>query len=336
MKYLKLYLRMLRYRSAMVLVLFMLLGAAWHGDVGHYALVLIVAAVALVSTYGCATSVNDLADWKIDLINLQGHSDRPLITGSATRRDLVLIAVTSSVISLVLGLWLSPTAALIIGGILFMNLAYSLPPLKVSHRPLLTPFYLVIGYIVLPYLLGVSLVGSRFNSSDYLYLPALYLLFLARISLKDFRDREGDAKNHKMTYILKYGKSATCRLSLTSLILGSLLLIAALRATPWLALGLSVYMVGLIMTIRRLKRTNSLHQELISIGFGARIGNGMLFILLGELLLEQSRAVPAAQIILYLSLTILYTSTFIDFWRHPDTFEFGSQAKQGPHYAPSR
>jgi len=335
-KAVKLYLRMLRYRSAIVMVLFMLLGAAWHGSLSGSAVALFVAAIALISTYGCATSVNDLADWKIDQINLKGHTDRPLVSGDGSRRDLVVNAVISSAIALVLGLTLGLVAAAIIGLVLAMNLIYSLPPTKVSYRAMLTPFYLVIGYIVLPYWLGVVLIGSHIGSSDALFLPALYCLFLARISLKDFRDRKGDAKNNKPTLILVRGKQFVCRLSLTALVLGSLLLLLALKGHPWVMLGLVPYMVALVATIRRLATTDDRLKELISIGFGARIGNGMLFVLLGLLLLQDSHTQESVAFIFYLSLMIVYGSTFIEFWKDPSSFEFGKSLGKEKQHAPAK
>ncbi len=238
---------MIRYRSALVLILFMLLGAAWHGDLSQFALQLSLAAIALISTYACATCVNDLADSKIDQINLKGHSDRPLITGEAGKNDLIVVSVAAALLALGLGFILSVQVVLLVGIILFMNVMYSLPPLRVSHRPLVTPFYLVAGYTVMPYLIGVAITGSSIGATDRLLLPSLYLLFLARISLKDFRDREGDAKNHKPTIILKYGKMVTCWLSLVSLAAGGALLLISLRHTLWLVAGLSLYLLACLV-----------------------------------------------------------------------------------------
>ena len=325
MRYISLYLRMVRYRSALVLVLFMLLGAAWHNPLSNFALPLLLIVAALMSTYACATSINDLADWKIDQINLKGHSDRPLITGEAKPQDLVSVAIAASVISVGLGLLVKPLVAILLGAMLLMNMAYSLKPLRISHRPILTPFYLVIGYIVIPYLIGVLVVGSKLGGGDVLFLPALYFLFLARISLKDFRDREGDAKNNKPTFILNYGKAATCYLSLASLLVGGSLLLVSVHKMPLLIIGLGAYLIALAATEIRLLKTKDKLVELISIGFGARIGNGMIFILLGILLLKQSQADLPPQVLFYVSITALYIFTFLEFWRNPQAFQFGNK-----------
>ena len=56
------------------------------------------------------------------------------------------------------------------------------------------------------------------------------MLFVARIVLKDFRDREGDALYGKPTLLLRFGKDATCAVSLAALLAGNCLLLG--RAAP--------------------------------------------------------------------------------------------------------
>ncbi len=61
-----LYWRLLRYRVAVMIVLFMLLGASWHrGPTAIDGSVLLMV-LALASSYVSATSVNDIADKEID------------------------------------------------------------------------------------------------------------------------------------------------------------------------------------------------------------------------------------------------------------------------------
>jgi 4-hydroxybenzoate polyprenyltransferase len=59
-------------------------------------------------------------------------------------------------------------------------------------------------------------------------MAALYLLFAGRIVLKDFRDRVGDAAYGKPTFLLLYGKRATCLVSAGAICAGDALLVAAL------------------------------------------------------------------------------------------------------------
>lgn len=329
MNYATLALRMVRYRSALVLILFMLAGAVWHGVFEHGFMPLVLGAFALAAAYACSTCINDLADWKIDQVNLQGHSDRPLITGSASRTDLIRVAAGASCIALACGFMISFFAAILVALLLVMNVCYSLPPFRVSHRALLTPIYLVAGYAAIPYALGAVAVGQRIGYADAIFLPALCFLFLARISLKDFRDRVGDAINNKPTILLKYGKSATCRLSATALVVGGAFLLISVAYNPLLQLFLTPYLAALAITEFNLATNHNRFSELISIGMGARIGNGMMFILLGMLLLKQQNVPSNALIIFYASVTLLYAVTFWDYLREPGSFQFGNRpAKQ--------
>ena len=67
-------LKMVRWRVALTLIIFMLIGAAWHGFAIQWRL--LVAIIGLAASYACATSINDLADVEIDKINLPNDPDR--------------------------------------------------------------------------------------------------------------------------------------------------------------------------------------------------------------------------------------------------------------------
>lgn len=328
MKYVTLFFRMIRYRSALILVISMLLGIAWHNGLVSISISMFFGALALFSTYACATCVNDIADFKIDQINLKGHIDRPLITGKAVRRDLIIIAIAASCISLIFGILINLNAILVIFLILLMNVFYSLPPLKISHSAELTPFFLVIGYVILPYFLGVIIAGSYPGIVDTLFLSALYFLFLARISLKDFRDREGDFKNKKPTILLKYGKLATCILSIVSVIVGSVLMIVVFRGELLISTIIFIYLLAILFIEFRLLRSNDIFIELISIGFGARLGNGLLFTILGIIVLNRSNAELISKIVFSFSLILIYLFNFLDFWNFPETYKFGKKVNK--------
>jgi 4-hydroxybenzoate polyprenyltransferase len=317
MKMLTLYLTLLRFRVAVMIVLFMLLGAAWHGGLTSIDALVLLMVLALASSYVSATSVNDIADREIDEINHPGDRGRPLVTGAARTADLWVLFVVSSVLAAALGLAAGPGAAGIMLSSVVIGALYSLAPARLSYRTFLAPLTLAVAYVGIPYWAGVVVVGESLQTADLPFLTALYLLFAGRIILKDFRDREGDAAFGKQTFLLKYGKRATCLASLCALCSGDALLIASLADRWWLAALLQLYIVSIAIMLFRLYRVSSRKDEQLSIGVGARMGNGLLVTLLGTLILSNQGADWTTQFIFGLALTALYTLNFIDFLRHP-------------------
>jgi 4-hydroxybenzoate polyprenyltransferase len=322
MKILALYWRLLRYRVAVMIVLFMLLGAAWHrGPTAVDGSVLLII-LALASSYMSATSVNDIADKEIDEINHPGDSGRPLVTGAARSADLWLVFGVSSALAVSLSLAVNLAAAGIMLSSVVIGVLYSLPPVKLSYRTFLAPLTLAVAYVGIPYWAGVVVAGGSLRVLDLPLMMALYLLFAGRIILKDFRDREGDAAYGKPTFLLKYGKQATCLVSLGAVCTGNALLIAALADRLWLAALLQPYIAGIVFMLYRLHRVDSKDEQL-SIGVGAKMGNGLLATLLGVLILTNQNADWIAQATFGLALTTLYALNFIDFLRHPDQAVIG-------------
>jgi len=323
MKMLSLYWSLLRYRVAVMIILFMLLGASWHGGLTAIDASVLLMIIALASSYVSATSVNDISDRKIDEINHPGDSGRPLVTGAAGTADLWTLFGVSSVLSVVLAL----AAGLAEAGIMLLSVAigalYSLPPARLSYRTFLAPLTLAIAYVGIPYWAGVVVVGERLGMPDLPLITALYLLFAARIILKDFRDREGDAAFGKPTFLLKYGKRATCLLSLCALCTGDALLLVSLTDRWWLAALLQTYIVSIAVMLYRLYWVGSREDEQLSIGVGAKMGNGLLVTLLGALVLANQGAGWTIQLIFGLALTALYLLNFMDFLRHPERAVIG-------------
>jgi 4-hydroxybenzoate polyprenyltransferase len=323
MKMLSLYWSLLRYRVAVMIILFMLLGAAWHGGLTAIDAPVLLMILALASSYVSATSVNDISDWKIDEINHPGDRGRPLVTGAAGTTDLWVVFGISSTLAVVLAL----PAGLAAAGIMLSSVAigalYSLPPARLSYRTFLAPLTLAAAYVGIPYWIGVVVAGGRLGLPDLPLLAALYLLFAGRIILKDFRDREGDAAFGKPTFLLKYGKRATCLLSLCAVSAGDAFLVASLAERWWFAALLQAYIVCIALMLSRLYRADGRKDEQLSIGVGAKMGNGLLVTLLGVLILANQHAGWTTQLIFGLALTAIYLLNFLDFLRHPERAVIG-------------
>jgi 4-hydroxybenzoate polyprenyltransferase len=328
MRYFRLFLHMIRYKSALVLVLFALLSIVVHDPSlqSLFSIHTALSASALVFVYACATCINDLADWKIDAVNLKGHADRPLVTGEGSRKDLVLLLIATAVVAIGLAAFVSPTVAVAVIAGLILNAAYSLPPIQISYRAVLTPFYLALCYVLIPYLVGYGVAtGTGDGAVNWQYFLAFYFLFLARISLKDFRDRKGDALAGKPTMILKYGKNVVCGISVISASLGGVGLIVLSGSEPALQWLTGLFVVAVLVVEYRLYAAASESLELLSIGYGARMGNGMLFAVLGTFLLRSQGALTSDLIVFYSSLAIIYGWLFWQYVRHPEAFYFGTK-----------
>jgi 4-hydroxybenzoate polyprenyltransferase len=323
MKMLTLYWSLLRYRVAVMIVLFMLLGASWHRGLTAIDAPVILTILALASSYVSATSVNDISDREIDEINHPGDKGRPLVTGAARTADLWVLFVVSSVLAVALGLSAGADAAGIMLLSVVIGALYSLPPARLSYRTFLAPLTLAVAYVSIPYWAGVVVVGESLRTSDLPFMTALYLLFAGRIILKDFRDREGDTAFGKPTFLLKYGKRATCLASICALCAGDALLLLSLADRWWLAALLQIYIVSTLIMLHRLYRVGVRQDEQLSIGVGAKMGNGLLVTLLGALILSNQGADWITQFIFGLALTALYTLNFIDFLRHPERAVIG-------------
>jgi 4-hydroxybenzoate polyprenyltransferase len=320
---LALYWSLLRYRVAVMIVLFMLLGAAWHRGLTSIDAAVLLTILALASSYVSATSVNDIADREIDEVNHPGDKGRPIVTGAARTADLWVLFGLSSVLAVALGLAAGPATAGIMLLSVVIGALYSLPPARLSYRTFLAPLTLAVAYVGIPYWAGVVVVGESLRTSDLPLITALYLLFAGRIILKDFRDREGDAAFGKPTFLLNYGKRATCMVSLCALCAGDALLLASLADSLWLAALLQFYTVSIAVMLYRLYRVSSRKDEQLSIGVGAKMGNGLLATLLGALILSNQGADWITQFVFGLALTAFYMLNFIDFLRYPERATIG-------------
>jgi 4-hydroxybenzoate polyprenyltransferase len=318
MKMLDLDWSLLRYRVAVMIILFMLLGAAWHKGLTSIDPPVILMILALASSYVSATSVNDISDREIDEINHPGDKGRPLVTGEARTADLWVLFGVSSFLAVALGLAAGPGAAGIMLLSVVIGALYSLPPARLSYRTFLAPLTLAVAYVGIPYWAGVVVVGESLRTTDLPLMMALFLLFAGRIILKDFRDREGDAAFGKPTFLLKYGKRTTCLASLCALCTGDALLVASLADNWGLAALLQLYIVSIAIMLYRLYRLDGRKDEQLSIGVGAKMGNGLLVTLLGALILSNQGADWITQFIFGLALTAIYMLNFIDFLRHPE------------------
>jgi len=290
-----------------MLLLFFLLGVAAHQQITTFSLSYIWAAIALASSYVAATTMNDIADRKIDSVNHPSSKGRPLITGEATEKDLHLVHLLALSVALLCSWLVGIKALLILGLSLLINYVYSLPPLKLSYRTHFAPLILSLAYVFIPYWLGATVARSSIRQVELFFIIGLLCLFFGRIILKDFRDRKGDALYGKQTFLLRYGKKATCLLSFISIILGNIFLILGLQPKNLVVIAvLELYLVAVLYTLYKLSKADDHESEQTAIGIGAKMGNALLITILGFLVLVEYGAPTQTQISFVVIITALF------------------------------
>jgi 4-hydroxybenzoate polyprenyltransferase len=314
---------MLRYRVATMIWLFLLLGAASRQGLEELSWRHLLAALALGASYVAATTQNDVADRDIDLVNHPRDPGRPLVTGQSSPAELRRLHLLASALALVAAAPLGRAALSLVVLSLAVGWAYSLPPLRLSFRTFLAHPALGIAYVTIPYALGLAVVRSAPRSEDALLGGGLYFLFLARIVLKDFRDREGDARFDKPTLLLRFGKEATCLVSLGALAVGIALVMAWLRPPAPAAVLFSVFPAAIVVMLAALRRARTPHEEQVAIGIGARMGNGFLLSLLAWLALEAHDASLAERTAFLATLAAIFGVGFAALVARPEQAVIG-------------
>ena len=185
------------------------------------------------------------------------------------------------------------------------------------------PLVLSLAYVGVPYALGAEAAGRDWvAAADALLLVALHLLFLARIVLKDFRDRAGDELYGRPTLLLRFGKPVTCTVSLGCLSVGAAVLCAALGEAALVA-AVSAFALAIGWMLRRLRHATEGRDEQVAIGLGARMGNGLLVAVLAWLVLGGEGAPHKQRLLAVALVAAAFGAGFVALARRPDEVVLG-------------
>jgi 4-hydroxybenzoate polyprenyltransferase len=304
---------MLRYRVASLLLPFFLLAPALHGRLAEFRWTYVLGVVALCASYVVATCLNDVFDLDVDRVNHPDAKDRPLVTGAATPRQLLVLAAVLAAVALAAGATVGPVAVAVIAVSLALNVAYSVPPVRLCSRPMAAPVVLGLAYVALPYLLGLAASGGVPDAYDVRVLACFVVLFTGRMLLKDFRDRRGDAAFGKRTFLLTFGKDATLAAVLACVVAGDALLVTVLPVHPLLIAATESYFVAIVVQLYRLRRAPDTDTERFAIALGARMGNAVVLTLLGFVLLAGAgaRAVEEGAFVIVLAAMFWFAFLYV-------------------------
>jgi hypothetical protein len=139
-------------------------------------------------------------------------------------------------------------------------------------------------YVAVPYLVGVIAGRGTVRAGDLPLLGGLYVAFIGRILLKDFRDVNGDALFGKRTFLVRHGRRPTCALSACCWTAGTVTVLATVpHPTPVLCACYAVCLALALGLLRTLADYPPLRQEEAIISATAILGRGMMIILLTHL-----------------------------------------------------
>lgn len=248
------------------------------GDLRLMALVLVPVVAFLVF----AVAVNDLSDEAIDRVNLAGDPSRPLVTGSAYRRDLVVVAGAAAVLAIAGAAPLGGWAVLVVAGGLAFALAYSLEPLRLTTRGLLAPLALPLGFVAVPFALGALAARGRLDVADLGLLGGLYVAFVGRLVLKDLRDVRGDELFGKRTFLVRHGRRTALVVAGSCWVAGTAVLAAAAGPTPAEVSVLGVLAAATVGGLVALDRSTSARRDEWLVSASAILGRGTLVVLLAH------------------------------------------------------
>lgn len=301
---------MIRPPVALVVFLFAAIGVAegGRGDALHPLFTVIP--LILAGWFVHATAVNDLNDEAIDRVNLSNARGRPLVSGEATRAELQALGRTAAVIALVGAFAVNWRVGAVVTAGLALSSAYSRPPVRLSDRGALASLLLPSGYVAVPFLVGLFSVHTAIGVRDVILLAGLYLTFIGRILLKDFRDVRGDEMFGKRTFLVRHGRRRTCEASAACWTAGGATMLLLFPWPSFIVAAFAVLLACALHGLSRLATTGGHVAEQVVIGAIAQTGRGMGVILLAHLTMVGKGWSPAAQALVVAVLALLYAGLY--------------------------
>ncbi|MGH2689802.1 MAG: UbiA family prenyltransferase [Actinomycetota bacterium] len=271
-------------RPAVVLLfgLFAATGAAQAGGAGRPGAVLGALVVVAGFLLFCV-AVNDLSDEAIDRVNLPGDPGRPLVTGACWRRALALAGLAAGTVSLAASTLLQGPAPLVVACGLALGTAYSVRPVRLADRGLVAALALPAAYVAVPYLVGVFAVRATLHRADLVLVGGLYIGFVGRILLKDFRDVRGDALFGKRTFLVRHGRRRTCALSGACWAGGSVMLLGVRELTAATVVSWVLLTAVAFALLRALASDGGVRRDERLVSALAIVGRGTIVLVLVHL-----------------------------------------------------
>jgi hypothetical protein len=192
------------------------------------------------------------------------------------------VAAVAAIIALVGSCRLGwPGVAVTSAGLAFA-LAYSLEPIRLSRRGAVASLTLPLGYVAVPFVLGDLAAGGRVRPADVAVLASLYVAFIGRLVLKDFRDVRGDTLFGKRTFLVRHGRRRAVAVGAAAWTLGSAGLVVATGPTVAMAFAVAALTAATGVALLGLARSSSARRDEALVAAAAILGRGTLTLVLAH------------------------------------------------------
>jgi 4-hydroxybenzoate polyprenyltransferase len=184
-----------------------------------------------------SSTVNDIADIKSDRRSIEpNRKHRPIVMGIISKRAASYRAITLFIVGCVIFVYLSfynsPLIflfALLLG---LLGVQYSLPPMRMGARPIISTIFWPMLWIIY-YLTLISFIGwEKFGQGWSFLMAVVVFMGLAEPLAKDIRDVDNDKRGGKITTVVSFGVPKSALASSTLSIIGSLMWIYTFYQFP--------------------------------------------------------------------------------------------------------
>jgi 4-hydroxybenzoate polyprenyltransferase len=138
-------------------------------------------------------------------------------------------------------------------------------------------------YVAVPFLLGAFSVHTAIGWRQLELLAGLYLGFIGRIVLKDFRDVRGDALFGKRTFLVRHGRRPTLVFSAAFVTAGTGVIIAVDGRSLACASMYSALLIPTLLVLRAMSTNEGHRRDENLISASAILGRGLVMVLLMHL-----------------------------------------------------
>jgi 4-hydroxybenzoate polyprenyltransferase len=308
--------RMLRIRTVLLMVAFEAIGYEIVKPTKSLSLKFVLTAIMIGALYVCGTCFNDAADEKIDKVNLPNDLSRPLVTTKVTGKQLKTLGLCSLAVALISIIIINPLYVLLVVFWAALNISYSVPPIKISHRGILASLLLSLNYVAFPFLVGALINSGHLDRFAWFVLIGLYCCFVSRILLKDFRDYEGDKKFNKLNFLVRHGPKLTCNVSAIAWIVGSVVLgfnfYHRFPVILYLILPLTIIV---LYELKALSYEKQYDLKIFRVAVLGKAGNALTLAVLASITLEAFSYTPMQDTLFVLVIGIFTVATSINLRR---------------------